>query len=113
MKQVWINLLLNGAQSMDGAEVDGERALELGTGRADGERGELVAWVRDRGRGIPEDDLPHVFEPFFTTRPEGTGLGMPTARKIIEAHGGRIDVESEPGRGTTIRVALPLGRVPA
>ena len=65
--------------------------------------------VEDRGRGIPADDLPRIFEPFFTTREKGTGLGLPLARKLLEAHKGTLTVESRPGR-TVFRAELPLPR---
>jgi signal transduction histidine kinase len=67
----------------------------------------VVIEVEDRGHGIPPEQLPHVFEPFFTTRPKGTGLGLFVAHGIVQRHGGTLDVESEPGRGTKFRVVLP------
>lgn len=65
--------------------------------------------VADSGSGIPDDVLPHIFEPLFTTKEEGegTGLGLPTVHGITQQHGGWLDVESEPGRGTTFHVYLP------
>ena len=68
--------------------------------------------VVDRGRGIPEKDVPHIFDPFFTTRLDegGTGLGLSTAHGILDQHGGRIEVESEVGVGTTVHLDLPLDR---
>jgi signal transduction histidine kinase len=73
--------------------------------RRDGER--YVVEVLDEGPGIPADALPHIFEPFFTTREKGTGLGLPLARKLLEAHRGTLSVESKPGR-TVFRAELPL-----
>jgi signal transduction histidine kinase len=73
----------------------------------------VIFEVRDRGVGIPASDLPHVFDPFFRgersrdRRSGGVGLGLTLARRIVEAHGGRISIESRPGAGTTARVALP------
>lgn len=64
--------------------------------------------VRDTGRGIPSENMDKIFTPFFSSRPSGTGLGLPLARKIIELHGGRIGVRSTPGAGTTFAVKLPL-----
>jgi signal transduction histidine kinase len=64
--------------------------------------------VRDNGRGIPSDKLDRIFNPFFTTKDHGTGLGMAIAKKIVEAHTGTIEVESTVGRGTEFQVTLPL-----
>lgn len=62
----------------------------------------------DSGNGIEPDDLTRIFEPFYTTKPDGTGLGLAVTRKIIEGHGGTLGIESEPGRGTTVTVRLPV-----
>ncbi len=64
--------------------------------------------MQDDGAGIPADDLDQVFEPLFSTRPEGTGLGLPIARRIALAHRGTLELDSAPGRGTTVRVRLPM-----
>jgi signal transduction histidine kinase len=72
------------------------------------EGGRIVLLVRDRGPGIPPDDLAHVFDPYFTTRRGGTGLGLPIAKNIVEGLGGSIAVRSEPGAGTEIRIELPV-----
>jgi signal transduction histidine kinase len=64
--------------------------------------------VRDRGIGIGQDDLAHIFDPYFTTRRAGTGLGLPIAKNIIEGLGGAITVTSRQGHGTEIRIDLPL-----
>jgi signal transduction histidine kinase len=63
--------------------------------------------VRDTGRGIPAETLALVGQPFFTTRQDGTGLGLATAKRFVEQHGGRLDLESQPGSGTTVRIWLP------
>jgi signal transduction histidine kinase len=60
------------------------------------------------GYGIKEEDLGRIFDPFFTTRPTGTGLGLSITKRIIEEHGGRIDVESKVGNGTIFKIYLPL-----
>ena len=62
----------------------------------------------DSGTGIPPDVLPRIFEPFYTTKERGTGLGLATVHRIVESHGGAIEVASEPGRGTVFTVTLPL-----
>jgi two-component system sensor histidine kinase HydH len=69
----------------------------------------VILYVSDTGIGIPPENLPHVFDAYFTTKKGGTGLGLPTTRRIIEEHNGHISVQSEPGRGTSFRVDLPLG----
>jgi signal transduction histidine kinase len=69
--------------------------------------GRVALAIRDTGRGIPADVLPNVCEPFFTTRAEGTGLGLAIARRFVEQNGGRLELESAPGEGTTVRLAFP------
>lgn len=77
--------------------------------------GELVVFVEDNGAGIPADQLPHVFRPFWqgtaAARGSGVGLGLVITRSIIEAHGGRIWIESEPGAGTTVHFSIPFAEV--
>ena len=100
MRQVVWNLLANAAQAMDGT---GGRIRVSCAADAAGVR--LV--VADDGPGIEPGDLPRLFEPFFTTRRAGTGLGLATVQRILDAHGGTIEVESAPGRGATFTVRLP------
>jgi signal transduction histidine kinase len=64
--------------------------------------------ISDNGSGIPEDKIGRIFNPFFTTKEKGTGLGMAISRKIVEAHEGTIEVASEVGRGTEFTIRLPL-----
>ncbi len=101
--QVFLNLLFNAvATSGDGDEVTISAHAEIRNGsRA------VVARVRDYGSGIPADVLPRVFDPFFTTKGDGTGLGLSISHTIVHDHGGSIDIESEPGAGTTVTVVLP------
>jgi signal transduction histidine kinase len=73
--------------------------------------GEIVVEVADTGGGIPQHVLPSVCEPFFTTREEGTGLGLAIARRYVEQNGGRLEIHSTLGTGTTVRVHLPTGAV--
>jgi len=98
--QVLLNLLLNALQAID---VNGKIAVTLEL------RGETaVIEVADNGRGIPPDQLPNIFRPLYTTRGDGTGLGLSLARRIVEDHQGRIDVTSTVGQGSTFAVILPL-----
>jgi len=68
--------------------------------------------VTDSGSGISPADLEHVFDPFFSTKADGTGLGLPIARQIAAAHGGSLTIESAPGDGTRVEVRLPLTAAP-
>jgi PAS domain S-box-containing protein len=107
LRQVIVILIDNAAQAMAEQEPDGlrERRIVVGCSVADGL---LSIVVEDAGAGIPPEILPRVFEPLFSTKSFGTGLGLPTAKQIVEMHGGRIELESEPGRGTRAIVLLPL-----
>ena len=71
---------------------------------------DAVVEVTDNGRGIAPEHLPNIFRPFYTTKGDGTGLGLSLARRIVEDHHGRIDVTSTVGKGTTFAVVLPLQR---
>jgi PAS domain S-box-containing protein len=106
-----LNLIINAIEAVDGhGEVKIRVALSHKTqNESDGEMGdEAIVQVSDNGRGIGEEDLTRIFNPFFTTRPGGTGLGLPAVRRIARAHGGRVDVSSSPGRGSTFTIRLPL-----
>lgn len=100
LSQVFLNLGMNALQAM----ADGG-SLVVATARD-------VTWARvsvsDTGDGIAAETLPHLFDPYFTTRPRGVGLGLAIAHRIVEGHRGTIDVESEVGRGTTMTVRLPV-----
>ena len=63
--------------------------------------------IGDTGSGIAETDLPHIFEPFYSTKPEGSGLGLAMVYRVIQEHGGEIDVRSTPGSGTLFKFTLP------
>jgi two-component system NtrC family sensor kinase len=106
LQQVFLNLLLNARDAMPGG---GD--LRVRTFYDEAAR-EVVAEVSDEGEGIAADALPHVFDPFYTTKRAGSGLGLAVCYGIVTAHGGRIEVESEEGRGTTARVALPAAPAP-
>jgi two-component system sensor histidine kinase HydH len=96
------NLLQNAIQaSVAGQEV--RVRVERGTN-------DVKLWVIDQGTGIPAQNLENIFNPFFTTKPQGVGLGLPIVAKIIDEHQGRIDVMSEEKKGTTFEVVLPLNQ---
>jgi two-component system, sporulation sensor kinase E len=100
IKQVLVNLVKNAMQAMT---KGGELTLATGA-TADG------VWfsVEDTGTGIPQEQLNDIFKPFYTTKKKGTGLGLMIVQRIVREHGGRIGVESHPGKGTTFRIWLPL-----
>ncbi len=72
--------------------------------------GTVQVRIADTGTGIPADDLERVFDPYYTTKPSGTGLGLAIVHKIVEAHGGDIRLESEPGKGTVVTFRIPGGK---
>ena len=100
LKQVLLNVLLNAQEAMSG-----EGTLRIKTRRANGD---YIISVSDTGNGISEEDLPNVFEPFFTQKANGTGLGLSVARNIVDGLGGRISVHSTLGQGTDVELHLPL-----
>lgn len=101
-----LNLMLNAEQAMP----DGGQVVVSTSVTGDGVALDLI----DTGCGMDERTREHIFEAFFSTKSGGSGLGLPTARKIIEAHGGQIRVQSEPGRGTQFTIRLPVpARLPA
>jgi two-component system sensor histidine kinase HydH len=99
--QVLLNLYLNAIESMEQGGL-----LTVGLD-LDENRDRFRITVSDTGKGIPEKDLPKLFDPYFTTKSTGTGLGLAIVHKIIESHGGEIRIETTPGTGTTITVLLP------
>ncbi len=105
--QVLLNLLLNALQALD-SSASGHTGKITVTVRHQGNA--AVVEVSDNGRGIAPDHLPNIFRPFYTTKGDGTGLGLSLARRIVEDHHGRIDVSSTLGKGTTFAVVLPLQR---
>ena len=99
MQHVFMNVILNAVQA---CSDDGGLTI---TTR--GEDGVVEIEFADTGTGMPREVLSKIFNPFFTTKPDGTGVGLSTARRIVEAHGGAVEVESEPGRGSTFTIRLP------
>jgi signal transduction histidine kinase len=100
-KQLVLNLVINGVQAMP---AGGKLSIE-----AVAEQESLRLNIIDQGVGIEPGKLSKIFDPYFTTKTNGSGLGLAIARRIVEAHGGRITVESQPGRGSCFRVSLPFG----
>ena len=106
-KQVFLNMMLNGMQAMDG-----KGRLRVVTRQRHGsKRGQEASFVevifQDQGKGITPEALKDIFIPFFTTKEGGTGLGLPICQRIVENHGGTIEVRSHPGKGSTFSVVLP------
>lgn len=104
LQQVLLNLLLNGMDAMS-AIPRSRRSMVVQVREVKG--GTLQVAVRDSGTGIAPEDAGHVFEPFFTTKPNGMGMGLAISQAIIEAHGGKISVESNAQDGTTFTFSLP------
>jgi PAS domain S-box-containing protein len=100
MRRVFSNLIMNTIQAMPNG---GELTIDLSRTEE-----HLLVSFRDRGVGIPEENLGKLFNPFFTTKSKGQGLGLPVCKKLVEAQNGRITVESKPGEGSTFTVKLPL-----
>jgi signal transduction histidine kinase len=104
-----INLVMNAAQALPSQD----RGIFVST-RFDGPRERVILEVRDEGTGIEKALLSKILDPFFTTKRDtgGTGLGLFIAAKIVQGHGGELGFESEPGKGTLVRVTLPLNFSP-
>ena len=100
LKQVILNLFINAQQAMS----DGGELLI----RTESRKKVAVIQISDTGSGITADKLGNIFDAYYSSRPQGSGLGLPTAKKIVEAHEGRISVDSEPGKGTLFTIELPL-----
>lgn len=113
LKQALLNLLINALHAMTDAQEKktphgGATDLILSTEKARPGRREARIHVIDTGPGIPADQLEKVFIPYFSTKKQGTGLGLPTTRRIIEEHGGRVTIHSEPGKGTDFTLVIPI-----
>jgi PAS domain S-box-containing protein len=106
LQQVILNLIMNAVQAMNGVS-EGSRELLIGTGK-DASSGVLVA-VQDSGSGLDPENSERLFDPFYTTKPSGMGLGLSICRSIVEAHGGRIWASSNVGPGATVQFTLPVG----
>lgn len=105
LKQVVLNLVINATQAIPEA---GTVRIATAAGAPPETARDIVVTVADDGTGIAAENLEKVFDPFFSTKPEGTGLGLAMAHRIIDAHGGTISIASEPGSGTVVTLRLPI-----
>ncbi len=101
LKQVVLNVILNAVQAADksGGYIDISTLYKNNAA-------ELI--VTDRGKGIDEETLQRIFDPFFTTKAEGSGTGLTTSLRIIEQHGGELNIKSDPGISTMVQILLPV-----
>lgn len=111
LKQSILNLLINAAQALETNEPGTPRELIIRTDT--GPAGVPRIHVIDTGPGMTDEQTTRAFEPYFTTKAGGTGLGLPTTRRIIEAHGGTLDLDSTPGRGTAFTITIPKPEAPS
>jgi signal transduction histidine kinase len=102
LQQVFMNLMLNGIEAMKEKNGGGELAI-----KSEADDGRLVISVTDTGIGLPQEKADQIFKAFFTTKTEGTGMGLPISRSIIESHGGRLWAAPSSGRGATFQFTLP------
>lgn len=107
LKQVLINLVRNAVDAIDGAGTVTLRARAARASLRGRETDAVVLEVIDTGRGIPPEVEKRLFDPFFSTKETGTGLGLPIAARIVERHGGMLQYQTRPGHGTTFAVVLP------
>ena len=98
-----MNLMINGIEAMRG------KAGELTVASKRAEHDQLLIAVRDLGIGLPDNDAERIFEAFFSTKPQGTGMGLSISRRIIESHGGRLWASPNAGPGATFQFTLPGG----
>ncbi|MBN2215883.1 MAG: response regulator [Pirellulales bacterium] len=105
LEQVLVNLMRNAFEALRECERDSPRVV-IHTETVG--RGQIVVGVEDNGAGIPAEIVEHVFDRFFTTKPDGMGMGLPISQSIIENHSGRLWVSQDPGRGTTFHFTLPI-----
>jgi PAS domain S-box-containing protein len=111
LRQLFSNLLANAFEALGGEGHVDIRSTLVPDDELNGPEDpapQVSIEVRDNGPGMSADDLERIFSPFFTTKPQGTGLGLAIVRKVVDAHDGRIDAVSAPGRGASFKVTLPL-----
>jgi signal transduction histidine kinase len=107
LKQVLINLVRNAAEAIDHDGVVKLRARPDRKPLAGMEQAVVVLEVEDNGKGIPAETQKRLFDPFFTTKETGTGLGLSIAARIVRSHGGSLEYQTAPGKGTTFGIVLP------
>ena len=105
LQQVIINFILNASEAMTEID-DAPRKIIISTNKEDDQR--VKVGIRDSGTGINKEAFNQILEPFYTTKPDGMGMGLSINRSIIEAHGGRIWAENNPDRGATFYFTLPI-----
>ncbi len=104
LQQVMMNLIMNSIDAMK--DVDGTRELAIESRRAENER--LIVSVSDTGVGLPPQHEDQIFDAFFTTKPQGTGMGLSISRSIVESHGGRLWAAVNPPHGASFSFTLPV-----
>jgi signal transduction histidine kinase len=110
MKQVFMNLIFNGIQAMnDGGTITISTRI-FSPDATEQSPSFVQVEVRDTGVGIPNENLEHIFDPFFTSKDEGSGLGLSISHQIVQEHGGYVTVESKVGKGTSFLVNIPIGK---
>lgn len=100
IKQVLLNIFLNALAAMP---AGGRVSVSLAA-----QKDFMDVTVSDTGSGIAEEDLPRIYDPYFTSKPAGTGLGLAVVQKIMDAHGGVVQIESKAGIGTTVTLRFPM-----
>lgn len=105
MAQVFDNIIQNALEAM--AERGGTLSVTLASYKQDGKSAEVSIEFQDTGKGMNPNVAGHIFDPFFTTKPSGTGLGLSISHELVRAHGGDIRVDSEEGKGTSVRILIP------
>lgn len=103
LQQVFMNLMINGIEAMKDIGTTSELTVSSQRGEAD----QVLISVADAGVGLPSEIAANVFDAFYTTKPQGTGMGLPISRSIIESHGGRLWATPNSGRGTIFRFTMP------
>ena len=103
-----LNLIINAIEAIEGKGQVTVRIRRAANDNDEDSAEEAVIEVSDNGRGISEEDLARIFNPFFTKTQGGTGLGLPAIRRIARLHGGRVEVDSSPGKGSSFTLHLPI-----